>query len=171
MKNWVSGLFKSLILFGVDYYRSLGHSPCAQRKNKKLSDEELRILMVFMENERIQKALPKLVTFIESFSNESIWNVMGQYRDKTVHYTDYEVLYQMGFLDWNENRKRNIIYKYHTSIRDWKTRHKKRHKRKTLDKKKFGWQNEALRIIFPENKDWFIEDGESIHSCENCIFG
>ena len=52
----------------------------------------------------IQKALSQFDYFTSSFSNESVWNVVGIYHNKTIHYKFYDVLYEMGYLDWNENR-------------------------------------------------------------------
>ena len=92
--------------------------------------------------------------------NESIWNVMGIYRDKTVHYKYYDTLYQMGYLDWNENRERKIRYSYSTEVRDWKIRHPKRTKRTILKDKSYKWQEETLRRVFPNRKVWF----------DNCIY-
>jgi hypothetical protein len=53
---------------------SLGKSTCAVKKKS-----------AHLFNQRIIKALPRLVHFTASSPNESIWNVMGIYRDKTVH--------------------------------------------------------------------------------------
>jgi hypothetical protein len=94
---------------------SLGKSTCAVKKKS-----------AHLFNQRIIKALPRLVHFTASSPNESIWNVMGIYRDKTVHYKYYDVLYKMGYLDWNENRLRKVGYKHKTIVRDWKIRHNKR---------------------------------------------
>lgn len=138
-------------------FSSLGKSTCALKKKPAhlYDDEEVKILQNYLFNQRIQKALPRLVYFTASSSNESIWNVMGIYRDKTVHYKYYDVLYQMGYLDWNENRLRQVRYRHKTIVRDWKIRHKKRYNRSILEDKTYNWQYEALQQIFPLQKEWF----------------
>src|SRR6185312_15893052 len=115
----------------------------------------------YLFDSRFQKVFPRLVHFTCSFPNESIFNVMSIYRDKTIHYKHYDLLYEMGYLDWNENRLRKIQYSYKTKVRQWKIRHKKRFNRKVLEKKTYMWQDEALSIIFPLRKDWFEHKLES----------
>lgn len=136
---------------------TMGKSPCAKNENEQTiyTEKEYQILQEFLSNTRIQKAFPRLVYFTCSYPNESIWNVMGLYRDKTIHYKYYDTLYQMGYLDWNENRMRKVKYKYETKVREWKTRHKKRYNRKVLEEKTYLWQYKALAQIFPDESNWF----------------
>ena len=98
---------------------SLGKFRCAQQQSpaRLVDNEEISIIQNYLFNECIQKALLRLVFFTTSLSNESIWNVMGIYRDKTIHYKHYNVLYEMGYLDWNDNRLREICYRYQTDVR------------------------------------------------------
>jgi hypothetical protein len=138
-------------------FESMGKSTCAIQKNpaKLFDNEEGEILRSYLFNERIGKALPRLLHMTSSSVNESIWNVMGIYRDKTVHYKYYDTLYEMGYLDWNENRDRNVHYTYSSEVREWKTKHPKRTNRTILDGKSYKWQAETLRRIFPKQKEWF----------------
>lgn len=137
---------------------SMGKSSCSINGNppKIFDPKEYRFLHEFIFNPRLINAFPRLVYFTSSYPNESVWNLMGIYRDKTIHYKYYDVLYQMGYLDWNENRLRKVRYTYKTKVREWKIRHKKRYNRKILDKKTYMWQDEALAIIFPQYKEWFL---------------
>ena len=116
---------------------SLGKSICAlKKKPAHLYDgEKIKILQNYLFNSRIEKELPRLVYFTASSPNESIWNVMGIYRDKNLHYKYYDVFYKMGYLDWNENRQRKVRYIHKTSVRDWKIRHPKRYNRSILEDK------------------------------------
>jgi hypothetical protein len=137
---------------------SLGKSRCSMNANppRIYDKEEYRILCDYIFNPHIAKALPRLVHFTSSYPNESVFNVMSIYRDKTVHYKHYDVLYEMGYLDWNENRLRKIKYTYKTMVREWKIRHKKRYNRTVLEKKTYLWQDQALAIIFPKYTHWFL---------------
>jgi hypothetical protein len=54
---------------------SMGNSICAlNQKPPCLHDEELKILAEYLFNQRIQKALSKLINFIFTSANESFWN-------------------------------------------------------------------------------------------------
>jgi hypothetical protein len=136
----------------------LGKSRCARNDNppRLFTVKEFEILQEFMFNNRLARQFPQLVNFTCSFPNESVFNVMSLYRDKTIHYKHYDVLYEMGYLDWNENRLRKIKYEYKTKVREWKTRHRKRYNRAVLEKKTYQWQHEALAHIFPSNAHWFL---------------
>ncbi len=70
--------------------------------------------------------MEKITINIHTSLNESIHNIFSIYRDKTKNYTHYDLLYQMGYLDVNENRDQKIRWKYTTQIRNWKKNHKKR---------------------------------------------
>jgi len=52
-------------------------------------------------NKRIEKALPRLVHFTASSINETIWNVMGIYRDKTVHWIGMRTVYEKSSTNTN----------------------------------------------------------------------
>ena len=121
----------------------------------QLNDEEEKFLGHFLSRYPEADKIPQLVQFTASYPNESIWNVMELYRDKTIHYKYYDLLYQMGFLDWNENRLREVSRTYQTKVRAWKTRHKKHYNRKILEKKTYLWQEEALIQIFPNKEEFF----------------
>ena len=101
---------------------SMGKSRCAKDASppRIYDKEEFWILQDYIFNPRIQKDLPRLVYFTSSFLNESFWNVVGIYRDKTIHYKFYNVLYEMGYLDWNENRLQKVQYKYKTRVQEWR---------------------------------------------------
>ena len=58
------------------------------------------------------KLAPNILTFI----NEDMHSVFSIYKNKIKHYIHYDCIYEMAFLDVNENRGRKMIYQYKANM-------------------------------------------------------
>jgi hypothetical protein len=128
---------------------SIGEASCVDSQNPSISEEALNLFKEFLRDPKVLKKFEKVDGNISTSINESVHNIFNSYRDKLKHYTYYNVLYQMAYLDFNENRNRKVEYTYTSHPRDWKRNHKFRTKREVLSEKTYMWQDEALRIMFP----------------------
>lgn len=144
---------------------SLGRSRCAkERKPAKISKlKDFKFLQEYICGDSLLSSFPRLVHFVGTFPNESCHAVSILYKDKNVHYKNYNIPYWQTYLDWNENRLRGTRYTYQTQMRDWKIAHRHRHNRTVQQHKTYMWQEEALARVFPEHAGWFVsEDAPSI---------
>ena len=103
----------------------------------------------------MMSALARIAPNIYTSLNESIHNVFNCYRDKTLHYVHYDLLYQMAFLDFNENCNHLIKYSYKTTICGWKKNHTHRHNRTVKEKKTFYWKKVVICKLFPQYRKWY----------------
>ena len=73
---------------------SQGNAPC-KGNPRTITDEELAILADFMHKPEVTDDFYLLVHGFHTSANESLHNIFGIYRDKRVHYTEYDMLVKM----------------------------------------------------------------------------
>jgi hypothetical protein len=103
------------------------------------SQKVMEIFTEYIEQPKILNIFATVDPNVNTSVNETIHNLFNTYHDKTKHYKYYDILYQMAYLDYNENRGREVKYKYTTSHREWKKNHKYRTNRQVLEEKTYYW--------------------------------
>ncbi|KAJ5079675.1 hypothetical protein M0811_03984 [Anaeramoeba ignava] len=161
MTTLLSEWFRYFLHAKGDHSLCPKNSPCTKNENsnenkhpedKKITNkEEEAFFKMILSDFTIIKKLIFCRYFLSTSYNESFFSTLNGYREKISHFKNYNLLYQLAIIDWNQNREKENEKEINLGNQENEIEFNEKNALQENQKKEkdMEWQKELLHLSLP----------------------